>query len=354
MLGLKSFRSTVSLGFDQEQKNNETGTSTFINIAETIQVLSAIEETTTIPRTFLPNNNNNSTSKRYPRLDSNKIIKNFIVIPEYKLLFCYIEKNGCGMFNHLFRMLRLLNPFVPLGEAQRLAEGYWDLNGPKQYNLTLENLQDLLVDPAWTKAVFYRDPIARMVSGFRSKCGKVDKDYYHCLQAFDREALDSLGSPAGFQKAVDKVQETNTERVFHNPHFKPMVDFCGGLEQTLEHYDFVQALSPTTGPQMIQTLLQKIGVDVTTIDYLIDNVVVQNRGASDEDAKVVQGLRNITLHGDHKVLVNKNNKSHSTGTEKGSVLRDYVGSQQRLEFLLEIYHRDYDLFRIPKPSYNML
>ena len=33
-------------------------------------------------------------------LKTNTLLDRFIVVPEYKLLFCYLEKTGCAMFNH--------------------------------------------------------------------------------------------------------------------------------------------------------------------------------------------------------------------------------------------------------------
>ena len=38
---------------------------------------------------------------------TNTHLDRFIVVPEYNLLFCYIEKVGCTMFNKLF--LRYVN-----------------------------------------------------------------------------------------------------------------------------------------------------------------------------------------------------------------------------------------------------
>eukprot|EP00538_Stauroneis_constricta_P012147 CAMPEP_0119546894 /NCGR_PEP_ID=MMETSP1352-20130426/1131_1 /TAXON_ID=265584 /ORGANISM="Stauroneis constricta, Strain CCMP1120" /LENGTH=155 /DNA_ID=CAMNT_0007591647 /DNA_START=47 /DNA_END=510 /DNA_ORIENTATION=+ len=88
-------------------------------------------------------------------------VDRFIVVPEYKLLFCYMEKVGGSMFNHLFRMLRILHPDISGSEASLQAGHLWFRNTPHRHKKSLADLENIFKDPEWTKAVFYRDPIKR-------------------------------------------------------------------------------------------------------------------------------------------------------------------------------------------------
>ena len=67
----------------------------------------------------------------------------FIVVPEIKLLFCYIEKVGCTAFNGLFLKLR-----QTLGGQSNKAS-LWFSNTPQKHHINKAKLEEMLVDPAW-------------------------------------------------------------------------------------------------------------------------------------------------------------------------------------------------------------
>lgn len=83
-----------------------------------------------------------SSSNPLPVLTDNKLDR-FIVVPEYNLLFCYVEKVGCTAFNRLFLKLR-----QALG-AQKPGAGLWFSNTPDKHYLTKEDLEKMLVNKTW-------------------------------------------------------------------------------------------------------------------------------------------------------------------------------------------------------------
>ena len=180
-----------------------------------------------------------STSKP-PQL-RNEFLDRFIVIPEHRLLFCYIEKVGCTRFNEMFYTL-----------TDRKTKRFWYSNAPSQHNMTKSDLENLLADNAWHKAVFYREPLERFLSAFRSKCedGHDRDGKGHCIRAFGQprptfpEAVSALMSPLNKGDA----------------HWTPQYRFCGGLDRTLQYYDTVQNLQKPTASSDVQRLLTAVGV----------------------------------------------------------------------------------------------
>ena len=95
-----------------------------------------------------------------PKLND-RFLDRFIIIPEYKLMFCYIEKVGCTSFNHLFTSIRK-------------QDWHWFQNSPQALNYTKSDLEWILSNPEWQKAVFYRHPLDRVLSAYKSKCEWTD------------------------------------------------------------------------------------------------------------------------------------------------------------------------------------
>ncbi|CAN0061183.1 unnamed protein product [Phaeothamnion confervicola] len=253
------------------------------------------------------------------------LLDRFIVIPEVKLLFCYIEKvkrqratfaapydrmthqkrklpmlppilrewrtathgacllslavsffpqpgcvnchlNPCALmpfsqvgaltFNSLFANLQFQFDLAKNQKAE--GRGVWFSNTPAKFGMERSDLEAALVNPAWTKAVFYRDPVVRFLSGFRSKCeAGHDEDWSHCSITFGERW-------PSFSAAVARmaVPEPRVE----DEHFRPQAEFCGGLETTLAHYDFVSEL---TTPEAMRAdtvaLLHAVGVNELTV-----------------------------------------------------------------------------------------
>ena len=269
-----------------------------------------------------------------------------IIVPEHKLYFCWFGKVGCSMFNHLWRMVRLLHhPSIQKEEAKFQAKFTWRRNTPSHHNLTVADLEDIVNDPKWTKAVFYRDPVSRFVSAFQSKCGFGDNmnGRKHCIEAFGRNVTD--GSIESFHTALDIINE-HPEQVFSNTHWKPMNQHCGGLKTSIDQFQFVHQLDPKTSGRLIRDLLTNIGVESNLTDDLIEYVVRTGgtyRLWEQEQVRQKFGLK--------MGFSATNRRRHNTG--KIFTLSEYFNDDlEKLRSLQSHYEDDYLLFDLPHLGFD--
>ena len=282
-----------------------------------------------LSRNSLPN----GPKTHRPQL-SNELLGRFIVVPERKLLFCYVEKVGCSMFNHLFRMLRLSLPEVSQKAKAFQANFTWYRNTPGHYGLNKTRLEDLLVDPSWTKAVFYRDPVTRFLSAYRSKCEAGHDTTPDCEAVFGKRY-------ASFDEALTRMEKRGMPR---NPHFAPASTFCGGLGSTIDYYDVVHELNAETAPAHVTALLQQIGVESETTKLLVDNIVRTGGTNRDGDIKLA------AQWGVELGLGRTQGMSHNTEASKD--LCEYYNSSEKVALIMKLYSIDYDTFQLTPREVN--
>ena len=150
----------------------------------------------------------------------------FLMIPEYKLLFCIVEKVSCTMFQQLFRLLRMYHPSLSVEERTFVAKKMYLRFTSKHFNLKAEDYSSMLRDDSWTKAVFFRDPATRFLSAFKSKCRSPQRgghgDGQFCRRSFGTKpgGLPNLmdgNETKNFQKAI-RMTETDRKQVFSDCH----------------------------------------------------------------------------------------------------------------------------------------
>lgn len=249
------------------------------------------------------------------------LLNRFIVVPEYRLLFCYMEKVGCQSFNLLFRNLRAARSRSSLSHS-----GIWWQNTPQKHGFDKAGLERLLMDKTWHKAVFFRDPLERFLSAYRSKCEPSfhPDGFEHCRLHF--------GYAGKTFKGAVKWTINNHEEEYateFDAHFKPMSQFCGGLYQSLHFYDTVEQLEVETSRQKVIELLERIGADW----------------------KQIQGFDR--LYPEPKSFSNsKVNPDHQHNTYSQDLVQDFYGplGGDLLKQFMEVYRKDYQLFNIqPRP-----
>jgi len=269
-------------------------------------------------------------SKEFPNPPNKFFDSRFIVVPEYKLLFCFIEKVGCAMFNDISRLLRLVTGNLTTEEREFQLEGRWGRNQPKVHHLNQKDVENLLQNPTWTKGIFYRDPATRFLSFYRSKCKPPREDHgKHCRKVFGTRDLK-------FKKAIDMIRR-NPSIIETDVHTLPMHQFCGGLQKTLPYYDFVRQLTPATSPKHISTLLDIVGVDRELNRAMVDCMV---RRVSCEYLK-----QRVPEFGKFPKLKD----SHITGSNRDNTLAGFY-TDSLVQVIQTLYEKDYNLFNISKFS----
>ena len=201
-----------------------------------------------------------------------ELTENFIIVPERKLLFCYIEKVGATSFNRFFYDLR--NTTQPDPHCC----GMWWTNTPRRLGYSLAGVERILRDASWHKAVFYRDPVVRYVSSFLSKCTDGhDLDRWHCENEFG-----SVKPP--FRRAV---RRTASRRAHGDVHWQPQARFCGGLAKSLRYYDTVVEFDGASLRTDVLRMLRRAGfaVDAPSLRAALDaNFPAQPATESDPHA----------------------------------------------------------------------
>ena len=208
-----------------------------------------------------------------------------------------------------------------------------------------------------------------------------------------------------FDDAVT-ITTQNQKQVFSNAHFKPQSQFCGGLnDKTLKYHNYIQQLQTSTSRSKIKYLFEKMGIidkddidtDIHTTDTtdIIDATnttdatnndrnttnplrgrinqqlldIISNGGAYDTqlDSQLINEYLNLRYKNIHtNKTMNSNNPrkisihggfssktKHHTNSNKGTNLRTmFHNDTHKLLQLQNIYSTDYNLFQIPKLTFN--
>lgn len=153
-------------------------------------------------------------------------LREILVVPELKFMFCFIPKNACTQFN---RMMNELNGFVRQGAVCSEDDpNYISSWGNVLPAKTLQDMKLLFKDPTWTKGVFLRDPLARLVSGYQSECVPPQE----CGGCMNFETANENAWP-NFDEFVSNIEHGR------NPHFDPQASLCGGLVESIDDFDFI-------------------------------------------------------------------------------------------------------------------
>lgn len=147
----------------------------------------------------------------------------------HKFVFCETPKVACSGFKRLFRRLS--------GHADYNVQEPW-IHDPRQNGIIRLNdvgkdaAFEIMKDPAWTKAVFIRDPLERLLSAYLDKCREPVETRYdiHCPFA---------GSVSFADFVWHIVQEGQDHKKFASmdEHWRPQHLNCD-LREWIPHYQF--------------------------------------------------------------------------------------------------------------------
>jgi len=168
-----------------------------------------------------------------------------IVIPEYKLIFFPMPKVACTQFKLMMRQL-MHNPFPDyLLKYDHLNNHY--LHNPEENNLTtlrdfsVEEAEEMMNSPDWTRTVFLREPKERILSAFLDKFVHYGWEHFtksccHRLPSKERreECLSHIFKSKSFCDSLSSTEQegcfatvaNTTEIIKEFPYFLNMTQQC--------------------------------------------------------------------------------------------------------------------------------
>ena len=147
-----------------------------------------------------------------------------IVIESHKLIFFTIPKVGCTIFKQLFRRMygyrnwHVHNDYLPHHPGS---------NGLNYlYHYKPQEAEQMLTDPSWTRAIFFRDPKERLLSAYLDKVRHNHGHHVrtHCCK----------GNNHGFSSSV-ALQLTLLCNVPEHKLPDPLISFTDFLQKVVPH-----------------------------------------------------------------------------------------------------------------------
>lgn len=221
-------------------------------------LLLALSSTASLPEEGRRTISGENRFVRRPKAKHDWTLQRLIILPRDRLLFCYIEKVAGTSFNSLFNQIA--------NRTTHRLRTMWLLNDWRAHRLKVDDLLNLFHNEFWHKAVFFRDPVERFISAYRSKCllrsrrgrhdlhsSRIERGSWHCENAF--------GSwNASFQRAVEVVRSVEA---IGNAHWLQQFQFCGDLRRHISHFDTIELLEPEGINRKVKRMLRRANVNVT-------------------------------------------------------------------------------------------
>ena len=150
----------------------------------------------------------------------------------HKLVICAIPKVAS---TELIKLIYRLD-----GDPKWFREPHFRSDAPTLATLSRDEATDIMNDPRWTKAVFLRDPLTRLLSAYLDKFVLAPK---RGLAA--NYGVKHFGSSMSFETFIDAIASNITDKAspygLHlgtNPHWKPQRYQCS-LEKFLPVFSFI-------------------------------------------------------------------------------------------------------------------
>jgi hypothetical protein len=169
-----------------------------------------------------------------------------IVMADYKLIFFSVPKVGCTVWKQLFRRM--------LGHEDWLSQDYEKLlphnpetNGLKYlYDYSLEEANEMMTSPQWTRAMMVREPKARFLSAFLDKA--LSNDHHHLISTCcpDSSCVEDALTLEGFLRLV---------AVCHDDHWRPQ-----GIRVDYKYWQYIDIVGHVeNAAQGAKEILQRVG-----------------------------------------------------------------------------------------------
>ena len=229
----------------------------------------------------------------------------FAVLPQHSLLFCRIHKAGSSAITDL--VSSIAPPPYPHHSS-------WTYHQPSDNGFSPADLTSILEDPSWLKVVIYREPLARFLSAYRSKCEDFDADQVCSAVFHDR-------SPS-FAGAIRQMMLR--EDFTPDGHFHPQAEICN-LRSTLPYFSNAFALDRSKSYATITRILDKAHVEITET---VNKTIVKHFSPGQERSS-----------------------PHITHSDETATLLGYYSHDCFIRLVVHHYQEDYSVFRLPCPEW---
>jgi hypothetical protein len=173
--------------------------------------------------------------------------KMMFVVPKYKLVFHAMPKVACTEWKTLFRRM-MGHKDLPIKGNIHFADENYTFS-----NLSKEEQDEILNDPTWTKAVFFREPKERILSAFLNKFVHADYFARKCCKGVTKEkCLQMVNNDANFMYFLRKGLTCK------DPHWLPQTEVL--YPPMLPHVNYIGYFH-TLAQDSERLLKQLINVD---------------------------------------------------------------------------------------------
>uniref|UniRef100_A0A671VVW3 Carbohydrate sulfotransferase n=1 Tax=Sparus aurata TaxID=8175 RepID=A0A671VVW3_SPAAU len=186
-----------------------------------------------------------SNGKHSLRDMSDDELKHFIVDENHGVIYCYVPKVACTNWK---RVMYVLNQSEPYDDPRSIDKDMVHL--PQLFTLLNSFPRPERELKHYTKFLFVRDPLIRLISAFRDKFMKVNQPFY---ERFGRYMLRWYGNQPDPPRTAEEVFASGVQPSFHHfiqylidperekeglfePHWRQMHKLC---HPCLIQYDFV-------------------------------------------------------------------------------------------------------------------
>ncbi len=162
-------------------------------------------------------------------------------IPEAKMIFCGIPKVGVTEWIKFFRHVIGANDYLSLPHFKEDRALFL------MKSLEFARAEELLNDASWTKAVFLRDPLERLLSAYMDKIvgGGYTQRVFQIGNLSDTKNTEQVVlnftdfvNKISDKTNVDNCKDPNGLTACTDPHWKPQLMTCG-LDYLLPKFDFI-------------------------------------------------------------------------------------------------------------------
>ena len=199
-----------------------------------LSVVSALENSTLLSEAPLPQ------QLSVTAYDLKYASHHLYVDPVHKLVYCAIPKVACTEFARLLFRLKGRNK----DKGRWLSDPHFRYDKPLLKDLGAEEATRIMNDPTWTKFVFFRDPIERLVSAWldkfeRGKAGsKATSNYKLRFYGKSNLSFAEFVDIVSLQPAPTKRSDFRGLGPYSNAHWRPQRYACH-LDKFLGAYDFI-------------------------------------------------------------------------------------------------------------------